>query len=182
MSKYKIMEIIGQININFRIFSDDPNYLNISDFSDWIYAEGQPAYIAIQLPGSSKEINHSFTKKRINVFNSHNLGLSCLKGDCTEEEYVELPDGIYTITVRSSYEDIKKTKFFLKTDRFDIEYSKVMIKYGFEQNDAEFLYYMVEVKGLIEVAKSHALLGDFVKAQRYFESSKKMLNDYLDCL
>jgi hypothetical protein len=176
------MDTIGQININFRIFSDDPNYLNISDFSEWVYTEGQPAYISIQLPGSKKEKNFAFSKKRINIFNSHNLGLSCLKGDCTEEVYIELPDGIYTITVRSNYEGIKKTKFFLKTDRFDIEYSKVMIKYGFEEVDKEFLYYMVGVKGTLEVAKSHTLLGDFVKAQRFFEQAKKMLNTYNECV
>lgn len=172
------METVGQISINFRIFSDDPNFLNIADLSNWVYAQGQPSYVSIQLPGSSKEINYAFSKERINVFNSHNLGLSCLSGDCTEEKYVELPDGIYTVTVRSNYDNIKKTKFFLKTNRFDIEYSKVIIKYGLEENEAEFLYYMLEIKGVIEVAKSHALLGDFVKAQRFFESAKKMLNTY----
>jgi hypothetical protein len=41
---------------------------------------------------------------------------------------------------------------------------------------------MVEIKGILEVAKSHAMLGDFVKAQRFFEESKKMLNAYVECV
>ena len=119
-------------------------------------------------------------KERINVFNSHNLGLSCLKGDCTEEEYVSLPDGIYTICLKSGYENIEETKFYLKTDRFNIEYSKVMIKDGIEYNK-DFIEYMMQVKFLVEVAKSHAMLGDFVKAQRFFEDAKKKLRKYVEC-
>ena len=176
------MEQIGNININFSVFSDDPKYLNVSDLSDWVYAENKPAFISIQMPGSKNEKNFPFRKKYINTFNSHNLGLSCLKGDCTEEVYMELPDGIYNITLSSSFKNILKKRFYLKTDRFEIEYSKVMIKYGFEIESREFLFHMLEVKGFLEVAKSHALLGDFVKSQRFFEEAKKGLNQYLDCI
>ena len=171
---------VGNININFSIFSDDPNYLQIMDLSSWLYAKGLPAYISITIPGSKKPKNYTFAKEKISTFNSHNLGLSCLKGDCTEEEYVSLPDGIYTICLKSGYENIEETKFYLKTDRFNIEYSKVMIKDGIEYNK-DFIEYMMQVKFLVEVAKSHAMLGDFVKAQRFFEDAKKKLRKYVEC-
>ena len=171
---------VGNININFTIFSDSPLYLHIADLSDFLYAENLPAYILITIPGSKKPKVFSFTKERINIFNSHNLGLSCLKGDCNEETYVELPDGIYTICVKSGYEGIEKSKFYLKTDRFEIEYSKVMVRDGLEYNK-DFVLYMTKVKFLLEVAKSHAKLGDFVKAQRFFEESKKLLSRYVEC-
>jgi hypothetical protein len=176
------MEIIGNININFTVFSDSPKHLKIADFSDWVYSENQPAYIKVTTPGSSKTKAFSFSKKQINIFNSNNLGLSCLTANCKDEEYIDLPDGIYTIQLLSSYEDLNRTKFYLKTDRFDIEYSKVMIKYGLDFDSKDFLYYMVEIKGILEVAKSHAMLGDFVKAQRFFEEAKKMLNKYVECV
>ena len=174
------MAQVGNININFTVFSDSPLYISIADLSDWLYAINLPAYLSITIPGSKKPKVFSFTKGRINVFNSHKLGLSCLKGDCTEEEYVSLPDGIYTICLKSGYENIEETKFYLKTDRFNIEYSKVMIKDGIEYNK-DFINYMIQVKFLVEVAKSHAMLGDFVKAQRFFEDAKKKLKKYVEC-
>lgn len=176
------METVGKININFNIFSDDPKYITIGDLSDWVYAENLASYVLITIPGSKKPKTFTFAKKKLNIFNSHNLGLSCLKGDCTEEVYVDLPDGTYTVCVKSGYEGIEDTRFYLKTNRFDIEYSKVMIKYGFEfKEDLKFLQNMLFIKGLVEVAKAHAMLGDFVKAQRFFEEAKKKLKKYVEC-
>ena len=174
------METVGKININFSVFSDSPNHISVADMSDWLYAKGLPAYILITIPGSKKSKNYTFAKEKISTFNSHNLGLSCLKGDCTEEIYNSLPDGIYTICLKSGYENIEETKFYLKTDRFNIEYSKVMIKDGIEYNK-DFIEYMMQVKFLVEVAKSHVMLGDFVKAQRFFEDAKKKLRKYVEC-
>ena len=174
------METVGNININFTVFSDDPLYLHVADLSDFLYAENLPAYILITIPGSKKPKTFTFNKKKINIYNSHNLGLSCLKGDCTEEEYVQLPDGIYTICVKSGYEGIEKSKFYLKTDNFEIEYSKVMVKDGLEYNK-DFVLYMTKVKFLLDVAKSHAMLGDFVKAQKFFEEAKSLLKKYVEC-
>ena len=174
------MEVIGNININFNIFSDDPKYLSVGDLSDWLYAEELPAYILVTIPGSKKPKNFVFAKEKINTFNSHNLGLSCLKGDCTEEVYVDLPDGVYTICVKSGYEGIEKSKFYLKTDRFEIEIAKVTTKDGLEYNK-EFVLLMTRVRFLLDVAKDHAMLGDFVKAQRFFEESKSLLNKMVEC-
>ena len=172
---------VGNININFTVFSDSPLYISIADLSDWLYAENLPAYLSITIPGSKKPKVFSFTKERINVFNSHNLGLSCLKGDCTEEVYVDLPDGIYTICVKSGYEGIETLKYYLKTDRFEVEMAKVMIKDGLEY-DKEFVLKMTKIRFLLDVAKSHALMGDFVKAQRFFEESKGLLKTHIECI
>lgn len=174
---------IGTINIDFDILSNSPKELLIYDLSDWVYSENLPSYVSIVLPGSSKAKTFSFTKNRINAFNSHNLGISCLKGDCTEEVYVDLPDGIYTICVKSSYEGIEATKFYLKTDRFEIEKAKVAIKFGFEysRNNREFIEAMLDIEWLLVVAKSHAKLGDFVKAQQFFIEASNILRKYADC-
>ena len=174
------MAQVGNININFTVFSDSPLYISIADLSDWLYAINLPAYLSITIPGSKKPKVFSFTKERINVFNSHNLGLSCLTNDCTEEIYNSLPDGIYTICLKSGYENIEETKFYLKTDRFNIEYSKVMIKDGIEYNK-DFIEYMMQVKFLVDVAKSHAMCGDFVKSNKYFQEAKKLLKRFVEC-
>ena len=171
---------VGKININFSTFSNSPLHIAIMDLSEWLYSEALPAYLLITIPGSKKPKTYTFKKFKTNIFNSHNLGLSCLSGDCTEEHYVDLPDGLYTICLKSGYENIEDTHYYLKTDRFNIEYSKVMIKDGIEYNK-DFIEYMMQVKFLVEVAKSHAMLGDFVKAQRFFEDAKRKLRKYVEC-
>ena len=171
---------VGKINIDFGVSSTSPLHLVVEDFSDWLYAEDLPSYVLITVPGSKKPKTYTFKKFKRNIFNSHNLGLSCLSGDCTEEHYIDTPDGLYTICLKSGYENIEDTHYYLKTDRFNIEYSKVMIKDGIEYNK-DFIEYMMQVKFLVEVAKSHAMLGDFVKAQRFFEDAKKKLRKYVEC-
>ena len=148
---------IGQISIDFDIMSTRPKNLVVADSSEWLYAENLPSYVLIQMPGSSKKKTFPFKKNALNRFNSHLLGLSCFKDDCGDEVYLPLPDGIYTICVKSGYEGIENSKFYLKTDRFEIEYSKVMVKDGLEF-DKDFILYMTKVKFLLEVAKSHTKL------------------------
>lgn len=174
---------VGVINIDFDIFSHKPNQLIVGDNSEWVYSENLPSYILITLPGSRKQKEFIFKKKALNRFNSHNLGLSCLKGNCEEEEYVNLPDGIYTICVKSGYEDIMETKFFLKTDIFKQELSKVLIKSDLEysEKNKDFLTEILYTKSFLSVAEAHAYEGDFVKAQRFFEEAKNKLKKMVEC-
>lgn len=172
---------IGNIDIDFNIFSLTPSRLFVMDLSDWLYSENLPSYIEILIPGATKSKTFSFTKFKNNIFNSHNLGLSCLSADCGEEVYIDIPDGIYTITVKSSYENIETTKYYLKTDRFEVEYKKVLIKYGIDEIDQKFINLMTKIKYVLDVAKANTMQGDFVKANRYFQEAKKLLKRYVDC-
>ena len=178
------MEQVGNIRIDFNIFSNTPKNLIVADDSDWLYSENLPAYINVTLPGSKKFRTFPFKKEAMNRFNSHLLGLSCLAGNCKEEVFIDLPDGIYTMTLKSGYQDIETTKFYLKTDLFNQEFAKVMIKYGVEYTEEGrmFLEEMMFIKGLITVAQSHAHEGDFIKAQRFFEQAKHNLNKKVNCL
>ncbi len=168
------------ININFNVYSNSPTHLYVRDLSDWEYAENLTSYIAITLPGSKKPKTYLFKKFKDNIFNSHNLGLSCFTNDCKEEEYLDLPDGIYTIKLLSGYENIDKIKYYLKTDRFEIERKKVLIKYN-TNVDQNFINYMTKINYILDVAKSNAMDGIFVEANRYFQESKKLLNKYVEC-
>lgn len=175
------MEAIGTININFNVFSNSPTHLSITDLSDWLYSEELPAYILITIPGSKTPKTFVFKKFKTNVFNSHNLGLSCFTDDCKKEVYNDLPDGIYTICLKSGYENIENTHYYLKTDRFEVEYNKVLVKYGTEEVDQNFINLMVKIKYTLDVAKSHTMFGDFVKANRYFQEAKKLLKQFVEC-
>ena len=177
------MEQVGKIIIDFDIMSTRQKNLVVADSSEWIYSENLPAFILVQMPGSSKKKTFPFKKNALNRFNSHLLGLSCFKDDCGDEVYLDLPDGVYTICVKSGYEGIENTKFYLKTDLFKQEFAKVMVKYGLEFTDEgkDFLKEMMFIKGLVSVAEAHAHQGDFVKAQRFFEEAKDKLRDRVEC-
>lgn len=177
-------QVVGQIKIDFQVIeSKNPKYLTVGDTSEWLYASNKPSYISITLPGSKKAITHTWKKNAINNFNSHNLGISCLTGDCGKETYVELADGIYTLCLKSGFEGIEEKKFYLKTDRTDLEFAKTVVRNNLEysQNDESFRKDMLDIKWLLTVAKSHAYTGDFVKADRFFEEARKLLKKYSDC-
>lgn len=173
-----------KITVDFQIIDTrNPKLLMIGDTSFWSYAENKPAYILITLPGSSKAKSFTFKKHSLNNFNSHNLGISCLKGDCTDEDYKELPDGIYTICVKSSYEGIEHKAYYLKTDRFDLELSKTVVERALEYdaNDKSFREAIFDIKWWLFSAQSQAKLGDFVKANMYFNKAKELLNKHREC-
>lgn len=173
------MEIVGQIKPDFQVIeSGDPRILMIADTSDWKYSENKNSYFSIKLPGSSKYVTYSFKKYSVNSLNSHNLGISCLKGDCTEEVYVDLPDGIYTIKVLSGYEGIEKERYYLKTDKIELEIAKYITSIGlnFSDHTSEKIKPIQKVKWFLTVAKSWTKLGDFTKADRFFQEAIRISN------
>lgn len=173
------MKTVGEIKPDFQVIeSGDPRILMIADTSDWVYAESKNSFFSVKLPGSIKEITYSFKKHSINSLNSHNLGISCLKGDCTEEEYVELPDGIYTIKIISGYVGIDKERYYLKTDKIELELAKSITLIGFDFTDESFKKSkpFQKIRWLINVAKSWTKLGDFVKADRFFQEAVRVFN------
>lgn len=175
--------LAGQIKIDFDVIQSTVQTLWIGDSSQWLHTETLPANVLITLPGSKKALVFSFKKKSINSFNSHNLGITCLQGDCTDEVYGDLPDGIYTICLKSSLAGFETTKYYLKTDRTELELSKVIVKHGFEysKNDKDFRNKIYDIDWLIKVAKAHAKLGDFVKADRFFQQARELLRTLSDC-
>lgn len=105
------------------------------------------------------------------------------KGGLYRWVYGDLPDGVYTLCLKSSLTGFETTKYYLKTDRTELELSKVIVKHGFEysKNDKDFRNKIYDIDWLIKVAKSHAKLGDFVKADRFFQQARELLRTLSDC-
>ena len=177
-------QVIGEIKIDFDVIQSTVQTLWIGDSSDWAYSEALPANILITLPGSKKPFVFSFKKKAIASFNSHNLGITCFTNDCNKEVYANLPDGVYTICLKSGYSGFEKTKYYLKTDSAELELSKAIIKHGFEysKNDKKFREKVYDIDWLIKVAKANAKVGDIVKADRFFSEAKSILKEFGECL
>lgn len=175
--------MIDKIEIDFIILTDyDPKLIIIGDMSSWYNAENMPATICITPPGGTKSINNTFIKHKMNVFNSINLMLDCLI-ECEDQEKSDLSDGIYTITVKSGFEGIYKTRYLLKSDRFTMELDKIYIKTGleFDKNNSEFRSDLLDIEFLKRTAEAWTRRGDFVKASRNFTEAQQLLRKYMDC-
>lgn len=174
---------IEKIDIDFLVLTDnDPQLIIVGDISEWFNAENLPATICITPPGGTKSINNVFIKHKLNIYNSINLGLDCLQ-ECTEQEKSDLSDGIYTIVVKSGYEGIEKTRYLLKTDRFQRELDKVYIKNGLEydKDDAQFRKDLQNIEFLKKTAESWTRRGNLVNASRDFKEAQDLLRAYVDC-
>lgn len=174
---------IGKVIINFTVIPDyDPTTLIVGDLSDWKSAENLPATICITPPGSTKPINTVFQKHRLNVFNSVNLGLSCIS-QCGEQTYTDLLDGIWTLTLFSGYEGLEKTIYYLKTDRFQLEIDKAYTRAGLEFNkdQKQFREDLQDIHFLTNSAHAWVRQGDYVKANRDFIEAQTALKKWIDC-
>lgn len=172
-----------KIKIEFQVLeSKNPQFLLIGDLSVWEYSENLPANVLITLPGSSKPLVYSWKKNAINSFNSNNFGTTCVV-KCDDQKYTDIPDGIYTITLKSGFEEIEQTHYYLKTDRFEVELSKIIVDNGVEYNpkDEDFRDNIFEIKWYLLEAKSRAHIGNFSEAARYFEEAQRMLRKYSQC-
>ncbi len=177
------MAEIGKIIINFTIIPDyDPTTLIVGDLSDWKGAENLPATICITPPGSTKGITEIFQKHKLNIFNSVNLGLSCVE-ECQEQTYTDLPDGIWTIVLKSGYEDLEKTVYYLKTDRFQLELDKIYVRAGmdFDMNRKQFREDLQDLHFLVNAAHAQVRVGDHAKAHRDFLEAQYILQKYIEC-
>lgn len=170
----------GDIKIDFQVISSyDPAILMIADTSSWKHITNKPANIEITLPGSSSPIIYSFVKNQINIFNSNTLYLSC--NSC--EEYVDLPDGIYTINIKGSPDTFNKKRFYLKLDKTRLTLDKIYIERGIEYNlqDKNFRDLVTSIELYLKVAESHTRQGNIGKAKQFFDIAVSTIEQNLEC-
>lgn len=175
--------IVGQVKIDFEVIPTYEIYtLIIADSSDWKYLINNEAVIGIKVPNSNKEILHAFKKKALNIFNSNLLGVSCLR-ECEDQEYVPIPDGLYTITLYSSSEFERKTRLYFKTDNLQLEVDKAFIKLGMQYNPDNDLVIkdLLKIEFFIEQVHAATRLEEQVLAQRNYEIAQDLMNKYKDC-
>jgi hypothetical protein len=178
------MSVIGKINVNFFVFSEfDPTVLIVADNSRWLHIEGKRSVIDITLPGASKPITFEYLKNGVNTFNSHNLKITCLKGDCTDEVYGELPDGIYTITVKGSPSTFFKTKYHLKTDRLNqvIDKNLIDLGYYFDEEKVKQRDELLNVKVYLMQAEAYIRREDIQLAKKFYELAKEEMDRIDEC-
>lgn len=174
--------MVTDINIDFQILqTNDPKVIVIVDTSDWGHIESKPSIIELTLPGEERKIVHYFEKHKVNVFNSVTLQQGC--HTCPENSYVDLPDGIYHVTVKGSPDTFNLTRQFLKTDKTQLEIDKFIV--ALDLNCSSFSNEIVDkiqkITILMEAAESNTRLGNYYEAQSLLFKVQKLVNKLKGC-
>lgn len=168
---------MSKINIDFQILTTyDPKFVLVVDTSAWGSIDGFPSIIEVTLPGREDAIVHFFDKHKVNAFNSHNLMNNCF--DCDPADNIDLPDGIYTITVKGSPDKFYKTRYFLKTDRTRRELDEFIVSFNtkYELASQELLNKIQKINFYLEAAEANTRLGNFKEAQELLLRTKRSIN------
>lgn len=172
---------IKKINIKFDILNNNnPKNIVVFDTSEWAHIENKPSIIEITLPGNSDFVTHYFTKHGINYFNSENLGLHC--NGCESEE-LELPDGVYTITVKGSPDNFQSTLNYLKTDRARFKLDSLFLKINFcnKDVDSDLVKQIHKIDLYIKSAEAHTRYGNICDAQELFFKAQQDIEKLQNC-
>jgi hypothetical protein len=171
-----------KVNVDFKILPIlDAQIISIADNSEWGVAEDKQSTIYITVPGSNTPITNIFAKHKINTYNSTNLQLTCV--NTCEDIGVDLPDGIWTIRLTSAYEGLEKTRYYLKTDRFKIEWYKEWLNTGLDYTDTKDLRYdaLLDCRKHLISAEACTIEGDFTRASREFKEAQQKFNKIRKC-
>lgn len=167
--------------INFLILeSDDPTTIVIQDISSYIGVPEQPL-IDVVLPGFTGYVSNSYNPGGLKVLDALSLDLIC-EDTCSGQ--VLLPDGVYQITMKvCPYEELFKSKCFLKTSIFNRDMSSFLLKidralqcYDVDKLTNELL----EIDLLIESAKAEAKICNVEVATHKYQHAVKKLSKLID--
>lgn len=170
------------INLEFQIVpTHDPKKLIIVDTSIWSLIKDKPAIIEIILPGESHPITHYFDKNQVNVFNSINLGYNC--SPHKSSDYLNLPDGIYQITIKGSPDSFSFSRDYLKSDSTQLEFDKFVNSNNLLCNDIsdEIMSKINAIQNHLSFADSNARVGDFCQAQEHLFKAQKLITKLKGC-
>lgn len=156
-----------KIHIDFQIYdSNDPKQIIVLDTSIWGHIEDESAIIEVIVPGDTDKVTFPYTKRGITILNSYSLGLNCR--DCGEE-FMELDDGVYEITVKGSPDTFNRTRHYLKTTVLHAELDDLLLKAysacnNCEENNSE-INKILRYYNLIQVAEAFIRKGYKCEAQ-----------------
>lgn len=173
---------MASINVDFVVVpSGDPKYILVVDTSEWAHIINKTSIIEITMPGKKTYATQYFDKGKVNIFNSQNLGYTCSD---SKSNLIDLPDGIYKITVKGSPDSFNRTRYYLRTELTELELGKLFINNGlkYSEIDKEFfeeLYFGAELN--LKAAKIFVAEGDIQRANYHLNEAQTIIEKYKDC-
>lgn len=177
------MSQVGKIIIDFQVFDlENPQVLIVEDTSIWLHIENSQAIIEILMPGSTVPLIYNFNKNRRTVFNSALL-VDPQVGTDPQAELSDLPDGIYTITVKGSPSNNSMERKFLKTSQLEVEFKKLFVTQGLECKSIskDFLNLKLELDLYIKAAKANIVFNNDKKAFELYNRAYDLLENLKRC-
>lgn len=168
---------VGKITLDFDVQDNfNPKHFSVVDRSEWKSIKDKPAIIEICTPGSEAPVVHYFQKGEVNVFNSLSLNLNCGTGCSTD--CIDIPDGIYRITLKGSPDKFFSCKDYLRTVNLQRTIDSALL----EDNTSESIKSNIcDFEMLIKAAEANVRCGNFSNAQELFEMAEKKAKDIKGC-
>lgn len=178
----------NKINIDFQIYdSRDPKVFILIDTSEWVQIKDKPAIIEIIVPGDNTPIKHYLEKNSVNVLNSVNLFLNC-HDYCKEDEasLLDLPDGIYDVTIKGSPDNFQKNRQYLRTTKTQLELDKLFVGLSLEcyNDNAELkakISKLNEIQMLLKAAEANLRYNNNCVAQDLFHKAQDLISKTKKC-
>ena len=178
-----------KIDIDFQVYdSKDPKSFIVIDTSNWEHIHDKPSIIEITIPGDEHPVTNYYAKRcskgcGVNVFDSYSLGLMC--EGCGDEK-IDLPDGIYDITVKGSPDKFRKSKAYLRTTKLQLDLDKLYIDLSLECfNSEEELQRKIDklnkIQLLIKAAEANVRHDHRCIAHDLFRKAYELLNKAKKC-
>ncbi len=168
-----------KVNIDFQVLeTHDPRRILVSDFSEWLHLDKEQSSIEVTVPNRDP-VMLPFKKFAINGLNSVNLGLGC----GNEGEFLDLPDGIYKITVLGCPDKFQKTRYYLQNDIAQGKLDKLftMVNYDCNNVDKERREKLLTLDYLMRTAEAASRKGNITLSEDFFECALEQIDSYLRC-
>lgn len=181
LTRMRWEEDMNNINLDFEVIgSYNPKTLRVADQSEWGILADRPAIIEIKRPGSEEVYTYYLGKNQLNVFNSKTLGVN---SGTPANDFVDIPDGIYDITIKGSPSSYSANRKYLKTDSMRLNIDKVWARAGVlcEDEDDEIIEKIKEVEFVLTVAESSMRLGNFDTVQQLMDKAQHLIDVINDC-
>lgn len=181
LTRMRWEEDMNNINLDFEVIgSYNPKTLRVADQSEWGILADRPAIIEIKRPGSEEIYTYYLGKNQLNVFNSKTLGVN---PGAPANDFVDIPDGIYDITIKGSPSSYSANRKYLKTDSMRLNIDKVWARAGVlcEDEDDEIIEKIKEVEFVLTVAESSMRLGNFDTVQQLMDKAQHLIDVINDC-
>lgn len=172
-----------EIVIDFQVLpTQDPRILSVYDLSTWGHIADKPAVIEIYTPAEKDPVVLPYTKCAINTFNSVNLYLNC--GDCGKDDKMDLPDGIYEITLKGSPSYFSKSIYYLRTTLTQLELDRIYINLDVLNKNPkkEILQKITDIEMLLRSAEANVKFENIDDAHQMFMEAQKLIEEMRGCL
>lgn len=176
---------INKINLSFQVINTyDPKTLQVADMSDWGMLEDRKAIIEIVVPGFKEPAVFYLAKNMINTFTSPTLGLNCTPQGSCGVNYLDLPDGIYDITIKGSPSKYQFNRKYLKTDilRKDLDALWIRASVLCDNRDDELMEKIKEIEYCLSSAEANTRLCNIREAHALLDKAQHIIEIANNCI